>query len=101
MLLQQGAAHQRPPRQKSQAHEGIQPLSPPIGLPPYHFNISNVVPDIDAVTASAQQLVFHVVGDVGGINQSQFQNAVATQMMNDIDNLPQNQKPLFFYIAGD
>ena len=114
MFLQQGTSHQRPPIQKSQAYEGIQPLSPlihtvqrfqplpqPIGLPPYHFDIKNVVPDVDALTTSVQKLIFHVVGDVGGINQSQFQNAVATQMMNDIDNLPQNQKPLFFYITGD
>ncbi len=114
MLLQQGIIHPRPPKQKSQAYEGIQPLSPliypvqrfqplplPIGLPPYQYDLKNVVPDVDKITETVQKLIFHVVGDVGGINQSQYQNAVAAQMKNDMETLPQNEKPLFFYILGD
>ncbi len=114
MPLQQGDIPLRPLTQHSQAYEGIQPLSPlihpvqrfqplppPLGLPPYHFDIKDVVPDVDAATASAQKLIFHIVGDVGGINQSQYQNAVAAQMKRDVDTLPQNEKPLFFHIVGD
>jgi hypothetical protein len=58
----QGAVPFRPQGKKSQAHNGIQPLSPlvhttqrfqplpfPIGIPPYHYDLINVIPDFQNI----------------------------------------------------
>lgn len=102
----------RPASNKSQAHPGIQPLSPlthtqrfeplptPIGLPPYHFDLESVVPGVGKVAAQNGKLVFHTVGDVGGIKNPEYQMAVADAMKKDLDADP-TQRPSFYYIIGD
>lgn len=112
--LLQGAVHRRPPHKKSQAHTGIQPLSPlihrvqrfqplplPLGLPPYHFDISGIIPDIEQKMATAKKMVFHTVGDVGGIKHPEYQMAVAAAMKKDLYDLPDEERPAFFYLIGD
>ncbi|PWT74945.1 MAG: metallophosphoesterase [Bacteroidetes bacterium] len=107
--LLQGTAKQRPPVHKSQAHPGVHPLSPlshatqrfqplpaPIKDPPYHYDLTTAIPDIEKAAA----LIFHTVGDTGGIKNGSFQAAVAGAMKADL-NLPANQKPAFFYHLGD
>ncbi len=110
-MASQGSSRSRPPKLKSQAHPGVQPLSalthrtqrfqplpPPLGEPPYHFELATAVPDI-AKTAS-KQLVFHTVGDTGGVQLATPQRAVAAAMKEDL-NKPSKDRPAFFYHLGD
>src|SRR5215472_6685137 len=107
----QGEARPRPPRGKAQAHGGIHPLSPfadkhfeplpkPIGGPPYHYNLETAMPGITKAAAKAGRLVFHTVGDTGGIKNSDYQTAVAAEMKGDL-NRPNGERPRFFYHLGD
>lgn len=109
----QGAVHPRPQQQRSQAYEGIQPLSAltaqtqlfqplpvPIGPPPYHYDLETALPGISNLAKKNKQLVFHAVGDTGGIKQPEYQRIVAASMKSDL-NLPHPNKPSFFYHLGD
>ena len=107
-----GAVPFRPNEGHSQAHPGIyplsvlthtqafQPLPTPLGPPPYHFDLENVVPGITASSGQAGKLIFHAVGDTGGIKNPDHQLAVAAAMVQDL-SLPSGQVPSFFYHLGD
>ncbi len=112
-VLAQGQVRVRPPRNKSQAHAGVAPLTPfshgsqkfqtlpePIGQPPYHYELSTALPNIDAEVAQAGKLVLHVMGDTGGIKSPEFQASVASAMKGDL-NKPEAERPRFFYHLGD
>ncbi len=112
-MLQQGTVRTRPPRGSSQAHPGVFPLSPmltqtqrfeplpkPLGLPPYHVDLEALVPGITAEARNLGKLVFHCVGDTGGIKSPQFQHSVATAMKGDL-LLADDARPRFFYHLGD
>lgn len=110
-MLQVGATHSRPPRGKAQAHPGVHPLSAyadkkfeplpdPLGLPPYHYDLEEVFPEIAAATSEIGRLIFHTVGDTGGIKNSDYQSAVAARMKGDL-NLPKKNRPQFFMHLGD
>ena len=109
--LQPGETRPRPLPKHSQAHPGVSPLHPvshrntsfqplprPLGLPPYHYDLATNFPAIGE--AVAKQMVFHVVGDTGGVQDGEFQNNVAEQM---IDHLLSGKgaKPQFCYHVGD
>lgn len=109
----QGQVRLRPPRGSSQAHPGISPLSvlthrtqrfqplpTPLGEPPYHFDLETVVPGITAEAAALGKLVFHCVGDTGGIKSPEYQASVAAAMKGDL-LLPDATRPRFFYHLGD
>ena len=111
--LRPGAVRPRPARGASQMHPGVaplsalthrtqlfQPLPAPLGDPPYHVDINQLVPGLDALAAQSGQLVLHAVGDTGGINTPDYQRAVAAAMKGDL-NLPPAQRPAFFYHLGD
>lgn len=111
-MLQPGQARPRPPVGKAQSHSGVQPLSSyadthfeplpkPLGEPPYHFDLQTVVPDIADIARKYKKLVFHAVGDTGGIKNSDYQAAVATQMKSDLVDKPASDQPRFFYHLGD
>jgi len=112
-MLLQGTVRHRPPTNRSQAHPGIhpisalthrtqrfQPLPPPLGEPPYHYDLKDAVPDIEAVVQAAGKIVFHTVGDTGGIKNPKSQRAVAAVMKGDL-NKDRNERPSFFYHLGD
>lgn len=110
-MLLQGLVRPRPPIGKAQAHPGIQPLSAvsnkhfeplphPLGTPPYHFDLETVVPGITEKANTLGKLVFHTVGDTGGIKNGDYQAAVAAQMKTDL-TLPDTERPQFFYHLGD
>ncbi|HLH05521.1 MAG TPA: metallophosphoesterase [Bryobacteraceae bacterium] len=96
----------------SQAHPGVFPLSvfthaqkfeplpTPLGQPPYHYTLETVVPGIDDSAAQLGKLVFHVVGDTGGVNIPTHQTAVADAMAADL-SLADDERPTFFYHLGD
>jgi hypothetical protein len=107
-----GSVRARPPRKRSQAHGGIAPLSPytgsqafqplpaPLGQPPYRYNLNQAIPQIDQTVAKAGKLVFHVVGDTGGIKNPEYQRQVAATMKQDL-NTKGADRPSFFYHLGD
>jgi acid phosphatase type 7 len=112
-MLQEGAVRPRPPLHRSQSHTGIHPLSPlthrtqrfqplppALGEPPYHYDLETAVPDIGKVARDAGKLVFHVVGDTGGIKHPEYQMSVAKSMKEDL-NKDANERPNFFYHLGD
>jgi len=109
--LTQGQTQKRPPRKKSQAHTGIQPISSlthrtqrfqplpaPLGEPPYHFDLENVLPGITKKAKADGKLVFHTVGDTGGIKNADYQSDVAKAMKTAING---ENAPSFFYHLGD
>jgi hypothetical protein len=55
---------------------------------------------MDKIT-KAKQLIFHMVGDTGGINGQETQEAVAYQMQKQIDQADDANKAAFFYNLGD
>ena len=96
-VLHQGQVSPRPPKKRSQAHPGVHPLSnlqhrvqrfqplpPPLGDPPYHFDLESAVPGIGAKANADGQLVFHCVGDTGGIKNPDYQSHVAASMKGDL-----------------
>ena len=112
-MLQSGAVRARPPRNRSQAHPGVHPLSPlthrtqrfqplppPLGEPPYHYDLQSSLPDISRKTGKTGSIVFHTVGDTGGVKNADYQAAVAKAMKGDL-NLVADQVPDFFYHLGD
>jgi calcineurin-like phosphoesterase family protein len=111
--LLQGAVRPRPPLKRSQAHSGIQPLSPlthrtqrfqalpePLGEPPYHYDLETSIPGISKKTEGIGKLVFHVVGDTGGIKHPEYQRGVAAAMKSDLNQVDED-RPRFFYHLGD
>jgi hypothetical protein len=110
--IQEGAVRPRPPIKRSQAHTGIQPLSPlthrtqrfqplppPLGEPPYHYDLEAPLPGIGKIAKDAGKLVFHVVGDTGGIKHPEYQVSVARAMKEDL-NKDKNERPNFFIISA-
>src|SRR5215470_1072480 len=79
LSLLPGVVAPRPRKGRSQIHGGIQPLSPfavaqrfqplppPLGTPPYHFDLETALPGIGKNSSDAGKIVFHTVGDTGGV----------------------------------
>lgn len=107
-----GAVRPRPALGQSQAHPGVSPLHPvthrntsfqplprPLGLAPYHYDISGQFPDIAQAITAAGKMVFHLVGDTGGVQDGEYQSNVASQMIAHLGDA--EDKPLFCYHVGD
>src|SRR5689334_8247699 len=88
--LRQGRVAPRPPRNSAQAHPGVfplstfthgsqkfQPLPDPLGQPPYHYDLSTVIPGITESAAALGKIVFHTVGDTGGVKHPDYQSRIA------------------------
>jgi len=76
------------------------PLPPPRGAAPYRLDLADVLgaKAVEAIDA-AGKLVFHSVGDTGGIKQPEFQENVVAAMERDFEAL--SPAPSFFYHLGD
>ena len=107
------AVRSRPIAGNSQAHPGVHPLDPvthrntsfqplprPLGLAPYHYDIGDHFPDIERSIKAAGKVVFHVVGDSGGIKDAEFQDNVAEQMVDHL-HATGSSRPQFCYHVGD
>jgi calcineurin-like phosphoesterase family protein len=110
--LQPGAVRPRLTPKHSQAHPGVsplavishrntgyQPLPRPLGLPPYQYSLTDHFPAIGNNIQTAKKMVFHVMGDTGGVQDGEFQNNVAEQMIAQISNAATS--PQFCYHVGD
>ena len=107
------ATRSRPKKGQSQAHPGVaalhpvthrntsfQPLPRPLGLPPYHYDLVQNFPEIGTAIDQAKEMSFHVVGDTGGVQDGEFQNNVAEQMIKHLDS-GSGTTPQFCYHVGD
>jgi hypothetical protein len=111
--LQQGAVRGKQYSKNSQAHAGVSPLNPltqrnvgyqplprPIGLPPYHYSLTDNFPVIGENIAKSAKMTFHVLGDSGGVKDGEFQDYVAEQMVAQI-NPDEPASAQFCYHLGD
>jgi len=77
-------------------------LPPPPGLPPYRLSLDTI---LDTATLQSieqsNKLVFHAVGDTGGVNTPTYIEAVSRFMEIDIDHGEPPDRPSFFYHLGD
>jgi hypothetical protein len=79
-----------------------QPLPTPTGQPPYHLSLGDVLTpaQMQAISA-AGKLVFHIVGDSGGVKAPQSQEIVMMHMDTDLSVTDATARPAFFYHLGD
>src|SRR6476660_6549730 len=92
------------------------PVSPPARspafIPPPTTNNVNLdlpvdvlLPEGNEKSARAKALVFHTVGDTGGVQGTETQEALAALMVKQIEESRANhspaEEPLFFYHLGD
>jgi predicted phosphodiesterase len=73
------------------------PFDPPQNLT---LSLDTILPEKREELASADALVFHCVGDTGGIHGSEAQAPVAFAMEHQVSN-PDGVRPSFFYHLGD
>ena len=96
-IFQPGAVLHHRKSKNSQAHPPVSPLNPithrntsfqplprPIGLPPYRYDLASHFPTIHSNITDEKKLVFHVLGDSGGVKDGEFQNNVAEQMIGQL-----------------
>lgn len=84
------------------AKQAPQPLPNPTGQSPYHLSLDQVLPPATMqAIQSAGRLVFHIVGDVGGVKTPQDQEIVAMHMAQDLAASDPTARPVFFYCLGD
>jgi hypothetical protein len=111
--LRPGAVRPHPITKNSQAHPGVspldaianrntsfQPLPRPLGLPPYHYSLTGNFPEIAQNLEAAKKMVFHVLGDSGGVVDGEFQNNVVAQMISQLTP-GDPSSPQFCYHVGD
>jgi len=58
-------------------------------------------PKANAAAQEAGKLVFHSVGDVGGVNGTATEDAIAVAMEDQLSAAVENSQPAFLYILGD
>jgi hypothetical protein len=75
-------------------------LPRPLGLPPYHYDITANFPTIAEDMDRAGEMVIQVVGDTGGVQDGEFQNNVAEQMIDHLRS-GKGTRPQFCYHVGD
>ena len=78
----------------------FQPLPRPLGLPPYNYSLTDNFPTIGSNIQAAKKMVFHVLGDSGGVQDGEFQNDVAEQMIQQL-SASRSTSPQFCYHLGD
>ena len=81
----------------------FRPLPEPTGQPPFQLDLKSILParDYGAIVAR-KKLTLHFNGDMGGIDDSRQQLAVAKGMEADFrPNANASENPAFLYITGD
>jgi len=80
----------------------FQPLPLPTGNPPYHLDIGSIIPaPVYQNIVQSKKMTFHLIADVGGVENPQDQLLVADHMETQFDKSKPNGNPAFLYIAGD
>jgi hypothetical protein len=68
---------------------------------PYHLNLAAILPTRTGAIQKARQIVFHVVGDTGGVSGRGAQENVAEHMTRQIETTTLPKQPSFLYHLGD
>lgn len=80
----------------------FQPLPKPTGKAPFHLDIKTVITPAEyAEISQSKRMIFHTVGDVGGVKSPADQQIVADHMEMQVDKINTANNPSFFYIIGD
>jgi hypothetical protein len=58
-------------------------------------------PEASIAAENAKKLVFHFVGDVGGVNGTATQDAISEAMEDQLTSAAAKDCPRFLYIVGD
>ena len=77
--------------------------SPPVRTEnrPYRMNLASVLPARAAALRAADKVVFHVVGDTGGVSGRGAQENVAHHMTRQVNAAPMPDQPSFLFHLGD
>lgn len=79
-----------------------QNLPPATGKPPYHLSLDSILsPDSINLITKSGKLVFHAVGDTGGVNTPTPIQNVASFMEKDFSLANPALHPSFYYHLGD
>jgi hypothetical protein len=81
-------------------HFPFQPLPPPLGRPPFRFDLGQLLHQDEVAKIANTKLVFHSVGDTGD-ERGKEMDFVAALMTQDYDNSPDGEAPAFYYHLGD
>jgi len=65
------------------------------------LKLSDIAPDVSDAIVKAKKQVFHCVGDTGGINGTDAQDAVAKEMEAQVANPGVDGSPAFWFHLGD
>jgi acid phosphatase type 7 len=85
-----------------QSSTPFQPLPKPTGKAPFHLDVKTVLsPTEYAKISQSKRMVFHTVGDVGGVKSPADQQLVADHQEMQFDKTNTVNNPSFFYIIGD
>ena len=77
-------------------------LPPPSGLPPFRMNLQSILdPNTYQQIVTDKLLVFHSVGDTGGVTTPTYIDGVSHFMQCDMNYIDPPQRPSFFYHLGD
>jgi predicted phosphodiesterase len=74
---------------------------PPIRRSSLRLSLEAVLPGVTDESEKAGGLVFHTLGDTGGIHGNETQNAVAAAMQDQIAQAARNERPRFLFHLGD
>jgi acid phosphatase type 7 len=77
-------------------------LPTPTGAPPFRLSLSDILPSTKMEAISrAGRLVFHLVGDTGGVKDPVPQTIVASKLEDQLNSGTSTDAPAFFYHLGD
>jgi len=77
-------------------------LPPPTAFPPFRMGLESILdPATIQGIRDSGKLVFHAVGDTGGVNTPDYIEAVSQFMEDDLMLLEPPDRPSFFYHLGD
>lgn len=79
---------------------GYQPLPRPLGLPPYHYALTDHFQEVAKHITDSGKMVVDVVGDSGGVKDAEFQSHVADEMIGQLGKAGKDT-PHFCYHVGD
>src|SRR5262245_50591197 len=95
----------RAPMERAERHRQSSDLFRPAPVradrAPYHLDLAAVLPRRAAAVRAAGRIVFHAVGDTGGVNGTGAQQNVADHMADQIRQTPMPDQPSFLYHLGD
>lgn len=81
-------------------HSAFIPM-PPAPAGDLTLQLETVLPGITEDITNAGKLVFHAVGDTGGIHGTETQETLAAGMQRQIDEASADDRPRFLYHLGD